>query len=49
VIFCSRPEGIPESYKRYLVNSLRERLGLAAVPVRLHLRKPDNPYVSGKS
>jgi GTP-binding protein len=49
VIFCSRPEGIPESYKRYLVNSLRERLGLGAVPVRLHLRKPDNPYVGGKS
>jgi GTP-binding protein len=48
VIFCSRPEGIPESYKRYLVNSLRERLRLGAVPVRLHLRKPDNPYVKAK-
>jgi GTP-binding protein len=48
VIFCSRPEGLPESYKRYLVNSLRERLRLGAVPVRLHLRKPDNPYVKAK-
>jgi GTP-binding protein len=49
VIFCSRPEALPESYKRYLVNSLRERLKLTAVPIRLHLRKPDNPYTDKKS
>ncbi len=48
VMFCSRPEELPESYKRYLVNSLRERFDLGAVPIRLHLRKPDNPYAGGK-
>ncbi len=49
VIFCSRPEALPDSYKRYLVNSLREELGLAAVPVRVHLRKPKNPYAPDRS
>ncbi len=49
VIFCSRPEGVPESYKRYLVNSLRETFELNAVPIRVHLRKPDNPYAGKKS
>ena len=48
VIFCSRPEALPTSYVRYLVNSLRERLKLTAVPIRLHLRKPDNPYAGKK-
>ncbi|MGB0086629.1 MAG: ribosome biogenesis GTPase Der [Rhodomicrobiaceae bacterium] len=49
IIFCSRPEALPESYKRYLVNSLREAFGLGAVPIRLHLRKPKNPYAEGRS
>jgi GTPase len=44
VLFCSQPDALPESYKRYLVNSLREDFGLTAVPIRLHLRKPKNPY-----
>ncbi len=44
ILFCSRPEALPESYKRYLVNSLREAFDLGAVPIRLHLRKPKNPY-----
>jgi GTP-binding protein len=48
VIFCSHPDAVPESYKRYLVNALRERFGLGAVPIRLHLRKPDNPYADKK-
>ena len=48
VIFCSQPQALPESYKRYLVNGLRENFGLSAVPIRLHLRKPDNPYAERK-
>ncbi len=48
VIFCSHPQALPESYKRYLVNGLRENFDLGAVPVRLHLRKPDNPYAERK-
>ncbi|MEG6509941.1 ribosome biogenesis GTPase Der [Methyloligella sp. 2.7D] len=44
VVFCSRPKALPESYLRYLVNGLRERFDLPGVPIRLHLRKGDNPY-----
>ena len=44
VLFCSRPKALPESYLRYLVNSLRETFDMPGVPIRLHLRKGDNPY-----
>jgi GTP-binding protein len=44
VAFCSRPEALPDSYKRYLVNGLRQRFALAGVPVRLMLRKGENPF-----
>lgn len=44
VAFCSRPEALPEAYTRYLVNGLREAFDLDAVPLRLMLRKGDNPF-----
>ncbi len=44
VISCSRPESMPESYVRYLSNSLRETFRLAGVPLRLMLRTSDNPF-----
>jgi GTP-binding protein len=44
VAWCSRPEALPESYRRYLVNGLREAFGLKGVPIRLTLRKGENPY-----
>ena len=44
VVFTSRPEKIPESYMRYLVNSLREDFKLPGVPLRLHAKKNANPY-----
>ncbi len=47
IIFCSRPEDLPEAYLRYLVNGLRESFDLWSVPIRLHLRKPKNPYDKG--
>jgi GTP-binding protein len=49
IMFCSQPDALPESYKRYLVNSLREAFSLRSVPIRLHLRKPKNPYADRKS
>lgn len=45
VAFCSRPEKLPESYKRYLVNGLREAFDMPGVPIRLNLKKGKNPYV----
>jgi len=44
VVFCSRPDAVPASYERYLINSLRETFDLWGVPVRLFLRKGKNPY-----
>jgi GTP-binding protein len=44
VIFCSRPEALPVSYLRYLVNDLKRTFGLGPAPVRMHIRKSKNPY-----
>ncbi len=44
VIFGTRVDQLPASYERYLVNSMRRELGFGAVPVRLTLRAPRNPY-----
>jgi GTP-binding protein len=48
VLFCSRPKDLPESYERYLVHDLREHFDLEGVPVRIHLRKGENPYAKGR-
>jgi GTPase len=45
VAFCSRPKAVPDSYMRYLVNSLRQTFDLPGVPLRLLWRKGANPYV----
>jgi len=44
VIFGTRVDQLPASYERYLVNSLRRELGFGAVPIRLALRAPKNPF-----
>ncbi len=44
VIFGTRLDQLPESYKRYLVNGMRRELGFGAVPVRLQTRSPKNPF-----
>jgi GTPase len=45
VLFGNSVASIPESYKRYLVNGLRETFGLFGVPIRLSLRSGgENPY-----
>ncbi len=44
VAFTTRPVDLPESYHRYMLNSLRETFGFDGVPLRLFVRKPDNPY-----
>ena len=48
VAFCSRPEDLPKSYIRYLTNSLREAFDLPGVPLRLNLRKGENPFAKHK-
>lgn len=43
-IFVNRPEKLPDSYLRYLMNRIREDFNLPGVPLRLHTRKGGNPY-----
>jgi GTP-binding protein len=44
VIFCSRADAVPDAYKRYLVNSLRDEFDLPGTPVRITLREKSNPF-----
>jgi GTPase len=46
VLFGTRLDELPESYRRYLVNGIRKELGFGAVPVRLTLRSAKNPYAA---
>ncbi len=46
IVMCSNPDGVPESYKRYLVNGLREHFDMPGTPIRLTMRSQGekNPF-----
>lgn len=44
IVFATRPDSVPASYQRYLVNGLRESFGLQGTPIRLWLRGGKNPF-----
>jgi len=44
VLFGTRTSALPDSYTRYLVNSLRETFELPGVPIRMAFRESDNPF-----
>jgi len=44
VVFCTRAAALPDAYKRYLVNSLRESFDLPGTPIRLTPREKENPF-----
>jgi len=48
MVACSRPDSLPTSYTRYMVNNLREQFDLYATPIRMFMRKGDNPYENRK-
>jgi GTP-binding protein len=48
VLFGSRTSTLPDAYRRYLVNGLRERFDLPGTPIRLTLRTKSNPYAGRK-
>ncbi|GAM05702.1 MULTISPECIES: ribosome biogenesis GTPase Der [Novosphingobium] len=48
VLFGTRLDMLPESYKRYLINGIRRELGFDAVPIRLNLRSAKNPFATKK-
>ncbi|MDB5457886.1 MAG: small GTP-binding protein [Caulobacter sp.] len=49
VLFSSRADQMPEQYRRYLVNSLRESFDLPGVPLRITLKSGANPYADGEA
>jgi len=46
VVSCSRPDAMPQSYVRYLVNNLREAFDMPGVPIRMALRTSENPFAN---
>ncbi|WP_224701949.1 ribosome biogenesis GTPase Der [Devosia aquimaris] len=45
ILFASRPDVLPTSYQRYLVNGLREAFNIKGTPIRLWVRGgSNNPY-----
>ncbi|WP_095589040.1 ribosome biogenesis GTPase Der [Actibacterium ureilyticum] len=50
VVMCSNPEKMPDSYRRYLINGLREDFDMPGTPIRLTLRGQGdkNPYKDKK-
>ena len=48
VLFSSRADQMPEHYRRYLINSLRESFDLPGVPLRITIKSGSNPYADGE-
>jgi len=44
ILFGTRVDQLPESYRRYLINGIRTDLGFQGVPIRLTVRAPRNPF-----
>ncbi len=44
VIHGNQTERLPDTYKRYLINTFRKHLQLVGTPLRLELKSTDNPY-----
>ncbi len=44
-LWVSKPKDITDSYKRYLINGLREAFDMPAVPIRITIKTSKNPYI----
>lgn len=49
VIHGNQTEQVPESYKRYLINTFRKRLRLEGTPIRLEFKTSDNPFAGRRN
>ena len=47
VMFASRADQLPDSYRRYLINGIRQSFDLPGVPIRLTVKQGSNPYAEG--
>ena len=48
MLFASRAASMPDSYRRYLINSIRQSFDLPGTPVRLIVKSSSNPYAEDK-
>ncbi|MEO8114885.1 MAG: ribosome biogenesis GTPase Der [Phenylobacterium sp.] len=48
VLFASRADQLPDHYRRYLINSIRESFDLPGVPIRITVKSNKNPYAEGE-
>jgi GTP-binding protein len=48
IAFTTRPDSLPDSYRRYLINGIREDFDFPGTPIRFELRKRKNPYAHKK-
>ncbi|MDP3160126.1 MAG: ribosome biogenesis GTPase Der, partial [Reyranella sp.] len=46
MISVSQPEELGDDYLRFLMNRLRDDFSMPGVPIRVTMRKPDNPFAS---
>ena len=48
VLFASRADQLPDSYRRYLINGIRQSFDLPGVPIRITIKSGSkNPYAEG--
>ncbi len=48
MISCTRPDALPDSYTRFLINGLRTDFQMPGVPIRIHFRASENPFENRK-
>jgi GTP-binding protein len=44
VLFASRADKLPDAYRRYLINSIRQSFDLPGTPIRITVKSGANPY-----
>jgi GTP-binding protein len=49
VVHGVQTDVLPNSYKRYLMNYFRDKLGLKGTPIRLEFKSPANPFHGKKN
>lgn len=47
-LWVTRPDKLPDSYRRYIINGLRRDYKIPSVPIRLLVRKSKNPFAGRK-
>ncbi len=48
MVSCTRPDALPESYTRFLINGLRNDFQMPGVPIRIHFKASENPFEGRK-